>query len=137
MIQRLIIKDMLTDIINFEKFDEGRRILFSRGATAISGLICMILAISLASGNTILDIVYFAYSIRGSLFIILLMGIINRRINELDAIIAMLMTATVSVFWITYKTVTGNYPIHPFFFRDIYSSIGGACVIDFFEICEE
>ena len=127
----IIIKDMLTDIINFEKFDEGRRILFSRGATAISGLICMILAISLASGNTILDIVYFAYSIRGSLFIILLMGIINRRINELDAIIAMLMTATVSVFWITYKTVTGNYPIHPFF-SETYIAVLAALVSSIF-----
>lgn len=111
----IIIKDMLAKSIIYDKCDEHRKILLSRGVTAFSGLICILLAINLASGNTILDIVYFAYSIRGSLFIILLMGMINRKYKERDAIVAMVLTAVVSIFWIFYKTAAGHYPIHPFF----------------------
>ncbi|MDL2229623.1 hypothetical protein LJC14_05155, partial [Treponema sp. OttesenSCG-928-L16] len=47
----------------------------SRITTAVAGVICMILAILLYDSSRILDIVYFAYTLRGCMFVVLLLGI--------------------------------------------------------------
>ena len=79
------------------------------------GAICILLAILLRNSTTILDLVYFAYSLRGSMFIILLLGIFWKRLNPKAAIVAMLMTGLAGFFWIVYKNIFGAYPIHPDF----------------------
>lgn len=109
----IISKDLLRGKLALTEKSEEHRIIGYKLSTAISGLICIVLAVAFARGRTILDIVYFAYSIRGSLFIILLMGLFNRRYKEKQAIISMIMTLFTSIFWIGYKGMFGHYPIHP------------------------
>ena len=111
----IIVRDLLVVMGKADESDEKTKMRTSKMCTAISGLICVFMAVFLAQGKTILDIVYFAYSIRGSLFIILLMGIFNKKYKERDAVIAMILTAATSILWIGYKGIFGMYPIHPEF----------------------
>ena len=95
---------------------EDKKVLWvSRLTTLAGGTICILLALLLHNSTTILDMVYFAYSLRGSMFIILLLGIVWKRLNPKAAIAAMLMTALAGFFWIIYKNIFGVYPIHPDF----------------------
>lgn len=95
---------------------EDKKVLWvSRLTTLAGGAICILLALLLHNSTTILDMVYFAYSLRGSMFIILLLGIFWKRLNPKVAIAAMLMTALAGFFWIIYKNIFGVYPIHPDF----------------------
>ena len=66
-------------------------------------MVCILLAVLLSSKTTILDIVYFAYSLRGSLFVVLLLGIFWKRTNWKTAICAMICTTVVGFLWVGYK----------------------------------
>lgn len=88
-------------------------LIVSRITTALSGIICMAIAIALYDSSRILDIVYFAYTLRGSLFVVLLLGIYWKGTNQKGAIAGMVTTAVVGLVWVGIKTVTGTYPIHP------------------------
>ncbi|MDR1663549.1 MAG: sodium:solute symporter family protein [Clostridiales bacterium] len=85
----------------------------SRITTAAAGVICIIVAILMYDSSRILDIVYFAYTLRGCMFVVLLLGIYWKRTSERGAIFGMLVTVAVGFLWVSFKAVTGTYPIHP------------------------
>jgi SSS family solute:Na+ symporter len=99
----------------------------SRVTTAIAGVICTILSIAMYGSSRVLDIVYFAYSIRGSLFVVLLFGIYWRKTSEKGAIWSMIVTAAVGIFWVAHNAVMGQFPIHPGF-SETYAAVLTALV---------
>lgn len=96
--------------------------VFNKIVTFGCGIGCVFLAICFLFKSTILDIVYFAYGIRGSLFIILLFGIYWKKYSEKNAVIAMVLTSVMSLVWIVYKHFFGMYPINPYF-SEIYAAV--------------
>lgn len=114
--------------IESKKVDDKKILTVSRTATFISGFLCIVLALLFYDSQRLLDIVYFAYSIRGSLFIILFLGIYWKRTSEKAAIWAMFATGIVGLFWVIYKNLTGSYPISPQF-SETYASVITAVVI--------
>ncbi len=102
--------------------DRDRELLWvSRCATFGVGMVCILLAVLLSSTTTILDIVYFAYSLRGSLFVVLLLGIFWKRTNWKTAIWAMVCTTIVGFIWVGYKKICGTYPIP--FMTETYAAV--------------
>ena len=95
--------------------EDARTLRITRAATFAFGLLCIGGALLLHDSQRLLDIVYFAYSIRGSLFIILLLGMYWRKTSPRAANLAMLATSLVGLFWVVYKSAAGHYPIHPAF----------------------
>ncbi len=87
----------------------------SKISTGISGVVCVIMAVIFAQGTRILDMVYFSYTLRGSLFVVLLLAIYWKGSTERGAVMSMLFTAGVGFFWIVWKSIFGAYPIHPAF----------------------
>ena len=105
----LITRDIYSGVV---RDNESKNLLaVSRISTLIAGAVCIFAAVLLRRSSTILDIVYFAYSLRGSLFVILLLGIFWKPITRKAAIIAMLSTAAVGFWWVGYKSIFGQYPI--------------------------
>lgn len=94
----------------------------ARLSTAIAGIVCIGLAILMYGSTMILDMVYFAYTIRGSLFVILLLAIYLKKRSQKVAIISMIITAVVGIFWVAYNAITGSFPIHPSF-TETYASV--------------
>ena len=112
----LFTRDVYSEFKFSKKGDSDKATLrVSRMATFCAGFICIICAILLSGSSTILDMVYFAYSLRGSLFVILLMGIYWKKTSQKGAIIVMVLTGAAGLFWVCYKSVCGVYPIHPMF----------------------
>ena len=107
----MVTKDLYQGVIKKDASD--KEVLFvSRVTTAISGVICTVAAIFFnATGIRVLDIVYFAYSMRGALFVIVLLGIYYKNTSEKGAIAGMLCTAIVGLFWVVFNAVTGHFPI--------------------------
>lgn len=94
----------------------------SRGASFAFGCISILLAVFFYDSQRLLDIVYFAYSIRGSLFIILLLSIYWKRTSARIAVLAMEATCVVGLIWILYKNIFGQYPISPHF-SETYAAV--------------
>ncbi len=88
-------------------------LFISRLTTALAGVVCMLIAIILYDSTRILDMVYFAYTLRGSLFIVLLLGIYWKKTSEKGAVWAMFITGAAGLYWVICKAVNGSYPIHP------------------------
>lgn len=105
-------KDIYQQLIKPDATD-AEVLKMSRISTGIAGLVCMVLALAFYGSSTILDMVYFAYTIRGSLFVVLLFGIYWNKTTPKGAIWAMIFTALVGVFWVGYKSVAGHFPINP------------------------
>lgn len=103
----------------------------SRGASFIFGCICILLAVFFYDSQRLLDIVYFAYSIRGSLFIILLLSIYWKKTSTHIAVLAMGATCLVGLIWIVYKNIVGQYPISPYF-SETYAAVLTSVVITVF-----
>ncbi len=103
------------------KDDDAHVLKVSRYVTLIAGITSIVLAL-IYYRQKALDIAYFAYSIRASLFVVLLLGIYWRKTSQKAANIAMLSTGLVGLFWIIYKNVVGQYPIHPNF-SETYAAI--------------
>ena len=99
----------------------------SKVAMTISGLLCIVIAIALYDSTMLLDIVYFAYSIRGSIFVILAMGIYWKRTTSSGAIAGMALTAAVGLFWVIFQRITGAYPLHPKF-TETYAAVLSALI---------
>ncbi len=104
-------KDLYEGKIN-KNADDKKVLQVSRISTGIAGLVCIILSIFMYGSTMILDMVYFAYTIRGSMFVILLLAIYAKKTSEKGAVYAMVTTGVVGVFWVAYKSVTGSFPIH-------------------------
>ncbi|HOJ12019.1 MAG TPA: sodium:solute symporter family protein [Clostridiales bacterium] len=95
------------------KASESKLLVVSRISTAISGVICIALAIAINGSTKILDIVYFAYTIRGALFIVILAGLFWKKVSQKGAIISMFSSVITGSIWVVYKSIFGNFPIHP------------------------
>ncbi len=102
--------------------DDKKVLGIARFSTAIAGVVCIGLAILMYGSTMILDMVYFAYTIRGSLFVILLLAIYLKKRSPKAAIYSMIVTALVGVFWVAFKGITGSYPIHPYI-TETYASV--------------
>lgn len=117
---------MITKDIYHRKLKQratDKEILFvSRLTTALAGIICMILAIIMYGNTRILDMVYFAYTLRGALFVILLFGIYWKSTSQRGAIWSMVLTALVGLFWVAYRAEFGHYPLHPMI-TETYASV--------------
>lgn len=108
----MITKDIYQRVLKPSATD--KEVLFvSRMMTGIAGVICTFLALFMYGSARILDMVYFAYTIRGSLFVVLLYGIYWKRTTSKGAIWGMLCTAFIGMFWVIFKSIYGHYPIHP------------------------
>ncbi len=94
----------------------------SRIATLIGGLICIGASLLFAKSSTILDMIYFGYSLRAGLFIILILGVLWKKTSPKGAITAMVLTGITGIVWIVCKKTTGTYPIHPYF-SETYVSV--------------
>lgn len=105
----------------------------SRIMTAISGVICCVLALVLVNASTVLDLVYSAYSLRGVLFIILLYGIYGKTVSGKAACWSMVVTSIAMVFWAGFKVAVGHYPLSmgSFEITDTYAAVIVAIVAGF------
>ena len=117
------------------------QVLFmARVITALSGVICCVGAICLWNMAAVLEIVYAAYSLRGALFIVVLLGIYWKAASQKGAIISMIITAVVAVGWVGVKLVSGSYPlsIGSFTITETYAAVVAAlvCTIVFSLICK-
>lgn len=117
----MLTKDIYQRVFRANASDE-QVLKMSRLTTGLAGIVCMVLAIGLYGSTRILDMVYFAYTIRGSLFVVLLFGIYWRKTSQKGSVWAMLLTALVGMFWVMYKARVGVYPISPMF-TETYASI--------------
>ncbi len=107
----MLTKDLYHGLFNCDATD-AQVMKVSRITTAVSGIICAMGAIFLnSSGIRVLDIVYFAYSMRGALFVIVLLGIYWKKTSEKGAVYGMISTALVGFFWVAYNAATGHFPI--------------------------
>ena len=106
----MVTRDVYQRVLHPDASDE-KVLKMGRITTAISGVICCVGAICLVNASTILDIVYSAYSIRGALFIVILLGIYWGRASQKSAIISMIFTAIVAISWVAIKVATGSYPL--------------------------
>ena len=106
----MVTRDVYQRVLHPDASDE-KVLKMGRITTAISGVICCVGAICLVNASTILDIVYSAYSIRGALFIVILLGIYWGRASQKAAIISMIFTAIVAISWVAFKVATGSYPL--------------------------
>lgn len=108
----MITKDIYQRVLRPDATD--RQVLFmTRVMTGLAGVICIVLALLMYGSTRILDMVYFAYTIRGSLFVVLLFGIYWRKTTPQGAIWAMIITALIGFFWVIYRSIFGQFPIHP------------------------
>lgn len=117
----MVTKDIYQRVLKPEATDE-EVLTMSRWTTGLAGVVCIILAVVMYGSTKILDMVYFAYTIRGSLFVVLLFGIYWKRTTTKGAIGAMLLTSFVGFFWVIYKSIYGSFPIHPSL-SETYASI--------------
>lgn len=108
----MITKDIYQRIFKPQATDR-EVLLMSRLTTGLAGAVCIVLAIVMYGSTKILDMVYFAYTIRGGLFVVLLFGIYWRKTSPRGAIWAMIFTTLAGFFWVIYKSVFGYYPINP------------------------
>lgn len=120
-------KDLYQGVIRPNATDK-QVLRMSRITTALSGVICAVVAIFLnSSGIRVLDIVYFAYSLRGSLFVIVLLGIYWKKTSQKGAIYGIICTGLVGAFWVIYNGIVGHFPIHPAI-TETYAAVATALV---------
>lgn len=119
-------KDLYEKIINKDA-DDKKILYISRFSTALAGIICIVGALVMYGSSMILDMVYFAYTLRGALFVILFLAIYFKQTSEKGAIYSMAITAIVGVFWVAYNAITGTYPIHEYF-TETYASVTVALI---------
>ena len=107
----MVTKDIYQGIIKPDA-DDKQVMKMSRITTAVSGVLCSVAAIVMnSSGIKVLDIVYFAYSMRGALFVVVLLGIYWKKTSEKGAVWGMIATAVVGFFWVAYNAIVGHFPI--------------------------
>jgi len=114
-------KDIYQKLINKDATDE-ELLKVSRLTTGLSGVICILGALIMYGSTKVLDIVYFAYTLRGAIFVVLLLGIYWKRTTSKGAIYSMILTALTGFAWVVYHSITGVYPIHSGF-TETYASV--------------
>ena len=102
--------------------DDTRPLHVSRISTAAAGAVCCLASMLLVGSARVLDLVYAAYSLRGALFVVILLGIYWRGASEKGACLSMITTGVVAVVWQGCKIVTGAYPFAPWF-TETYAAI--------------
>lgn len=110
----LLAKDLYAVVIKPRAGDrEVNR--FSKLATLASGILAI--ALAMYSTDTILSQIYFAYTLRASLAILLVLGVYWSRARKGPALLAIVATTIVAIGWEVYKGVTGAYPagVHPMY----------------------
>jgi SSS family solute:Na+ symporter len=108
----MITKDIYQRLLRPDATD-AQVLRMSRITTAVAGFICIIIAIIFYDSSRLLDIVYFAYTLRGCMFVVLLLGIYWKHTSQGGAIAGMLFTTATGFIWVAFKAFTGTYPIHP------------------------
>lgn len=109
--------------------DDKAVLRVSRISTAIAGIICTVGAICLVNASAVLDLVYSAYSLRGALFVVVMLGMLwmkkKKMVSETGACISMVLTGLVAVVWVAVKLATGSYPmvIHGFAITETYAAV--------------
>lgn len=117
----MLTNDLYRELIRPDASD--RELLrVSRLTTAAAGVICAVAAILLVDAARVLDIVYAAYSLRGALFVVILLGIYWKRASEKGACLSMILTGVVAVAWQSYNLVFGAYPFAPWF-TETYAAV--------------
>ena len=106
----MVTRDVYQRVLHPEATDE-QVLKMGRITTAIAGIICCVGAMAIWKLSTVLELVYAAYSLRGALFIIVLLGIYWKKSSQKGAIVGMILTAIVAIGWVGVKLVTGSYPI--------------------------
>lgn len=114
-------KDIYQKLINKNASDKVL-LKVSRITTGVAGGICILAALLMYGSTKILDIVYFAYTLRGALFIVLLLGIYWKGTTSKGAIYSMILTTAIGFIWVIYHSKTGHYPIHDGF-TETYASV--------------
>lgn len=105
----------------------GKLLWVSRWMTAISGVICWAGAVLLVNQTMVLDMVYAAYSLRGAIFVVLLMGIYGKRRQGKAACVSMILTGLAAIGWTAAEVLTGSYPVAPWF-TETYAAVLTAVV---------
>jgi len=105
----MITKDVYQRVLKPDATDK-QVFTMSRILTAIAGVLTIVIA--LLPGIKILDLVYFAYTLRGSIFVIILFAMFWKGTSRKGAVWAMVATAFVGFAWVFYKSQLGHYPIH-------------------------
>jgi SSS family solute:Na+ symporter len=106
----MVTKDLYQRVFR-PKATDAEVLKMSRITTALAGVVCALGAIALVNQSKVLDIVYAAYSLRGALFIVVLLGIYWKRASEKGACWSMVLTGAVAVGWVVIKMKTGTFPI--------------------------
>ena len=106
----MITKDIYHRVLNPGASD-AQVLRMSRITTAVSGIICCIGAILLVDASRVLDIVYGVYSLRGALFVVLVLGIYWKKVSEKGACIGMISTGVIAIGWVIFEMSFGHYPI--------------------------
>ena len=106
--------------------DDKKLLKISRLSTAVAGVVCSFGAILFVDHGVILDIVYSAYALRGTIFVVLIIGVYWRRASEKSACLSMYITALVAVGWVIVKLMTGTFPISDWFTEAYASALAAA-----------
>jgi SSS family solute:Na+ symporter len=106
----MVTKDIYQRVLR-PKATDTEVLKMSRITTAISGVICTLGALALVNASAVLDIVYAAYSLRGAIFVVVLLGIYWKKASEKGACWSMVFTGAVAVVWKVVQLSTGSYPI--------------------------
>jgi SSS family solute:Na+ symporter len=100
----MVTKDIYQRVLRPDATD--KQVLFmSRVTTALSGVICALAAIALVNADSVLGIVYAAYSLRGAIFIVVLFGIYWKKASEKGACWSMVCTGIAAIVWKVFNVV--------------------------------
>lgn len=102
----------------------------ARIGTAVSGVLCCLMAILLVNSSAVLDLVYAAYTLRGVLFIVILFGMYWKHTSERGVCAGVIVTFICCVAWVAVKIVTGRYPLYigSFAISETYLGVVLACL---------
>jgi len=115
----MITKDIYHRVLKPDATDK-QVLMVSRILTGIAGVLTIIIA--MIPNIKILDMVYFAYTLRGSIFVIILFAIYWKATSQKGAVWAMIATAIVGFGWVLYKSQYGSFPIHKEF-NETYAAL--------------
>ena len=102
----------------------------ARIGTAVSGVLCCLMAIALVNSSAVLDLVYAAYTLRGVLFIVILFGMYWKYTSERGVCTGVLVTFLCCIAWVGVKIATGKYPLYigSFAISETYLGVVLACL---------